>query len=138
MIRSLRCLFVAVLTVPLCACVTTQTYVAESEADAINLLDRSANESLPAAKRMRLADGAIRSNFLRGKDRVDAFYYRGIAFHDMGNYKAALNDFDELLRLAPRDGDGYGVRGNALYMLGYYDDAIDDYRRARQLTGNRR
>ena len=60
----------------------------------------------------------------------DAYYNQGLVHVKIGHYAAALRDFNEAVRLGPRDADAYCNRGNVYYQMGKYDLALRDYNRA--------
>jgi tetratricopeptide (TPR) repeat protein len=64
------------------------------------------------------------------KDRVDAAYRRGMSLLDEKRYAAALEEFEELERLAPHLPQGASGEGIALALLGRPEDAIKALRRA--------
>src|SRR5262245_16371472 len=52
---------------------------------------------------------------------------RGVAYERNGDYKAAIADFSERIRLDPRDPYAYSRRGNAYLRSGEYGHAIIDF-----------
>jgi tetratricopeptide (TPR) repeat protein len=56
--------------------------------------------------------------------RVMAHRSRGIAYGVKRLHELALVDFDEALKLEPRDRQALGLRGRALYHMGQYDRAL--------------
>lgn len=62
-----------------------------------------------------------------------AYYFRGSAYYDLGQYQRAIEDYNEAIRLQP-DYDGfYNDRGVAYKDLGQYQRAIEDYNEAIRL-----
>jgi tetratricopeptide (TPR) repeat protein len=59
-------------------------------------------------------------------NRAQAYYVRGVAYVGKGEFDPAINDFDEAIRLSPRDGSGWEARAYAYYQKGDYDRAIQD------------
>ena len=60
-----------------------------------------------------------------------AYYHRGNFYFDMGDYKAAINDYNKAIEINPdKYADAYLNRGNAYYQLGNYQQAIVDYNSA--------
>ncbi|MEM6527793.1 MAG: tetratricopeptide repeat protein, partial [Chloroflexota bacterium] len=49
-------------------------------------------------------------------------------------YENALADYDEALRLMPDYAFIYGNRGEVLFMLGRYDEALENFHRAHQMV----
>lgn len=65
------------------------------------------------------------------KGKVSAAYYnRGLAWSGKGDYDRALADYDQAIRINPKDADTYHSRGNAKYAKGNMSGAIADYDRA--------
>ncbi len=60
-------------------------------------------------------------------DYATAYYNRGIAKGNLGQYDDAIADYDEAIRLKPDYATAYYNRGNAKGNLGRHDDAIADY-----------
>jgi tetratricopeptide (TPR) repeat protein len=57
---------------------------------------------------------------------------RGILYNHMGDYAAAIDDFEAALDLLPNFPEAYINRGNALFYSGQIEQAIADYDRAIQ------
>jgi tetratricopeptide (TPR) repeat protein len=75
---------------------------------------------------------------------LTALLYRGLVFESLGNdgkhdyyesYKSALKDYEELVRLAPREPDAHTRRASALVALSAYDRAVEAYDRVLALDG---
>ncbi len=64
---------------------------------------------------------------------TDAFFNRGNANFSLKNYKYAIEDYNEAIRLKPDFAEAFGVRGIAKAELGQYADAIKDYDEAIRL-----
>ncbi len=128
--------FVVLAVFFLMGCQASRFYVPQSENEALDALDKAADDRFAAVDRISWADAAIRSNYLQKRDLAEAYYQRGIARDDLGQFEYVIEDMDQVIRLSPNDGDAYGARGTALHALGYYDDAIDDYRQAYRITRN--
>lgn len=126
-LAMLACIF-------LTGCQASRFYVPQSESEALDALDKSADDRLAAIDRISWADAAIRSNYLQKIDLAEAYYQRAIARDDLGQFEHAAQDMSQVIRLQPNDGEAYGGRGTALHALGAYDDAIDDYRQAYRMT----
>ena len=65
-------------------------------------------------------------------DDADAYYNRGIAYRQLGNYNDAISDYSRVIRIDPDYADAYYNRGN-IYMIrsiNRQEDAIADYSRA--------
>jgi tetratricopeptide (TPR) repeat protein len=57
----------------------------------------------------------------------DAFYYRGWAYMETGDYERAIADFDKCVELEPYSSAVYASRGQAHDYSGQLDKAILDY-----------
>ena len=62
-----------------------------------------------------------------------AYFSRGNAYHDKGEYDHAIQDFDKVIELNPDDAEAYYNRGNAYHGKDKYDCAIQDYDKAIEL-----
>ena len=88
------------------------------------------------------AKGAI-SDFDRllqicSKSDKDYYYYqRGLAKKTIGNYKGAIADFGECIRLSPEEAAiAYYERGLAKEALGQREAAKSDFEKAKELDPN--
>ena len=66
---------------------------------------------------------AIRLN----PDLVEAYSNRGVAKAELGQYEAAIADYDEAIRLKPDHVEAYINRGIAKTVLGLKDEARKDF-----------
>jgi tetratricopeptide (TPR) repeat protein len=80
----------------------------------------------------------------RNPTDVTALHLRGLVFESLGSdgkhdyyesYKSALKDYEELVRLAPREADAHTRHASALVALSAYDRAVEAYNRALELDG---
>lgn len=55
---------------------------------------------------------------------------RGVAYYENGDYKRAIADHSEVIRINPKDAAAYDNRGNAYRRNGEDDEAIVDYDKA--------
>ena len=60
----------------------------------------------------------------------DAYYNRGIVKRDLGQYEAALADYDATIARNPDDADAYYNRGLAKFTLGQHEAALADFNAA--------
>ena len=51
----------------------------------------------------------------------------GEDYYEEGDFEAALDRFDRALAMSPQSADAHNSRGNALMMLGRYDDALASF-----------
>ncbi|MFK7818617.1 MAG: tetratricopeptide repeat protein [Planctomycetaceae bacterium] len=68
--------------------------------------------------------------------RAENFGLRGIAHLNQGDVKAAIKDFNEVIRRNPNDPNAYVNRGNAYREQGQFKKAIDDYSKAVNLDND--
>ncbi len=64
---------------------------------------------------------------------ADDYFLQGRSAWLAGNYQDAINDFNETIRLWPRSGRAYSLRGDVHSRLKQYDKAISDYTEAIRL-----
>jgi len=77
-------------------------------------------------------DEAIRLN----PQDAEAYYNRGTAYLDLGQFERAIQDLDEAIRLNPKYTDAYYNRGNTYCELGQFEQAIADFESFITLTNN--
>jgi tetratricopeptide (TPR) repeat protein len=65
-----------------------------------------------------------------------AFFNRGRAWSDQGQFDRAIQDFAQAIRLDPEYPDAFNNRGVAYAGMGQFERAIEDYDRAIQLDPN--
>lgn len=76
---------------------------------------------------------AVASRKLSGKNLAFAFYKRGNAYSQKGDYDRAIQDYDQAIRLNPGHAIAFSNRGVAYARKGDYDRAIQDYNQAIRL-----
>lgn len=62
-------------------------------------------------------------------DKLDAYFYRGIAKNDIGDFSGAIVDYSKVILTQP-DADSFFNRGNARYSLEDFEGAKADYKDA--------
>ena len=72
----------------------------------------------------------------RNPSDVQARLSRGLARAELGEYRAAIEDYDGVLRVQPANVDAYYLRGNARERLGDRPGAIGDYDAALRLNAD--
>jgi len=72
--------------------------------------------------------------FAQEPNDADAYYKRGIAWLDEGEWDKAIADFTQAIRLDPKSSNPYNDRGVAWYLRGEYDKAIADCSEAIRLN----
>ncbi len=60
----------------------------------------------------------------------------GLLFYDIGNYEAAIGEFDRAIASAPDMGEAYNDRGLAYFAIGENDKALADFDKAIELMPN--
>ena len=55
------------------------------------------------------------------------YYYRGLAYYKLQQYKEAIDDFSVAIEGNPSDIRAYEKRGDAYCQTGDYDNAIKDF-----------
>lgn len=95
--------------------------------DADRCVNASGREGLAACDRV-IASGKIGSSGL-----AFAYYNRGLAELETGDYDRAIVDFDASIRLDPASASTFNNRGSAWYAKGDPDRAIADFDKAIQL-----
>src|SRR5207253_3106314 len=69
-------------------------------------------------------------------DNLGAYRGRGIALMNTGRLPDAIKDFDEVVRLAPNNGQSYRSRGDAYFHSRQSEKAIADFTQAITLDPN--
>ena len=69
-----------------------------------------------------------------GPQDTKAYFQRGNKNLREGEYKEAINDYNEAIKLDPQSAHAYYNRGTAYYALKQYQDAINDYDEAIELN----
>ncbi|PKQ06027.1 MAG: hypothetical protein CVT72_07810 [Alphaproteobacteria bacterium HGW-Alphaproteobacteria-11] len=80
---------------------------------------------------------AISSGELDDPDLIAALINRGVAYKNVGDLAAAVNDYTRALRIAPADALVYQNRANALREMGEIDAARADIDRALEIDPER-
>ena len=75
---------------------------------------------------------ALNTRRITRRQRASILVNRGILYNHMGEYAAAISDFEAALELVPNFPEAYINRGNAYYYSGQVKLAIADYNQAIQ------
>jgi tetratricopeptide (TPR) repeat protein len=95
--------------------------------DADRCVDATGREGITACDRV------IASDKLGGSRLAFAYYNRGLARLEIGEYDRAIADFNASIRLDPASASTFNNRGSAWYAKGDQDRAIADFDKAIQL-----
>ena len=68
---------------------------------------------------------------------AQAYFKRGNAFSNMGDYDRAIDDLSKTIELNPSNSMAFNNRGMALWAVGRREDAVADYEKAKTLMGSR-
>lgn len=77
-------------------------------------------------------DGAAHAGKSIEED-AEAYFRRGNAYSNLGDYRQAIRDLTRAVSLDPRFGLAYRHRGIAYWMSGDSESSFQDYRRSREL-----
>src|SRR5699024_3796939 len=77
-------------------------------------------------------DPGVHRQALADPDNARALFNRGVAWHALGEYRSALADYGEAIRLAPHEAGAYVNRGATSAAMGAHADAVADYARDRR------
>lgn len=110
------------------------TMVSMTLSDAIGdwAVDSGGREHRKAEAAIRYFTEVIKSTEITRKNRSFAFYNRGNAYYDLGDFDRAILNFSQALQLNT-DADVYYNQGNAYANLQRHDQAIQNYSWAIQL-----
>ena len=82
--------------------------------------------SLPKAS-IEACTRLLSSGRLGNANRAVTYFNRGNAYFNVRKYEEAVTDYDQAIRLNPKDAAAYFNRGDARYNLRQYREAIADY-----------
>jgi lipoprotein NlpI len=102
---------------------TARTWCEEDRFDDDRLIDQ----------KIQGCTARIQSGSLMPRDLSKTYYSRGITYDAKGDNDRAIADFDQVIRLDPKDVDAYFNRGKAYHGKGDDDLAIADYNQAIRL-----
>lgn len=76
----------------------------------------------------------IRSGTYGRSDLANFYFQRGLAHSDRKQYRQAIRDYGQAIRLDPRHYKAYSDRGNVWHRMGQSRKAIGDYNRALRIN----
>ncbi|MBD0832436.1 tetratricopeptide repeat protein [Aestuariibaculum sediminum] len=94
-------------------------------------LIREASRTTNLEERIKLYSEAIALE----PDNLDAYFLRGLAKNDLGDFHGAIIDYSKIILSKP-DPDTYFNRGNSRYALNDYFGAEQDYEKAFEMDSN--
>ena len=94
----------------------------------VNKIYRQALRATDLKEKIELLDQVISQE----PKNLDAYFYRGLAKNDLGDYEAAIVDYSKIILLEP-DADTYFNRGNSRFNLKDLQGAKADYEKAVEL-----
>ncbi|HXV37775.1 MAG TPA: tetratricopeptide repeat protein [Myxococcota bacterium] len=100
--------------------------------DALECFRATTLPDTAAATSIASCNAALNARRVTRKERASILVNRGILHNHVGDYTAAIRDFENALELVPNFAEAYINRGNALFYQGKVDAAIEDYSRAIQ------
>lgn len=75
------------------------------------------------------------NNALKLRPRnAEAYYNRGVAYDNLGQYKQAIKDYSQAIALKPDYTDAYSNRGTINNIIGKFQRAIEDFSEAIRLN----
>jgi tetratricopeptide (TPR) repeat protein len=83
---------------------------------------------------IHLFSEAIKYGDLTPGELIDAYYKRGLAWLNKGDYEKGISDLSNTIDIDPTFAGAYYHRGNALADMGDYDKAISDYTKAIEIN----
>lgn len=79
-------------------------------------------------------NSALKSRTLSRRHQIATLINRGIVFNHLGDYAAALADFEAALALDPNVSAAYVNRGNTYFYTQQFDLAVDNYSKSLQMN----
>lgn len=90
-------------------------------------------DKFPLDRQIGACTAIIQSGKEDSQNLASAFNNRGSAYKDRGDYDRAIADFNQAIRLDPKDATAFSNRGMAYGRKGQYDRAIEDFDQAIRL-----
>jgi lipoprotein NlpI len=104
-----------------------ETALAQWNEDAQNCFEYTKPETMNADRALPFCNRAIDSGELNRSNLATIYYYRGTIYMSKKDYKRAIPEFDEAVRLDPTLAPGFNTRGYARFFLGDFKAAVTDF-----------
>ena len=69
-------------------------------------------------------------------NNLEAYYLRGVAQNDIGNYKSAIADYTKVIEIDAKFTEAYFSRAASKLNLDDYQGALDDYTKVIEIDPN--
>jgi len=132
-LKALQPLSMTVAASRLAVCVAALFVAASGRTAAAPAEDLEACYKAQGEAAISACTAAITSKKHQGAELATAHIVRGNAYFSKGDYNGAARDYDEAVRLNPKNSVAFYNRGNVYNRLGQYDDAIENYDKAIEL-----
>ena len=86
----------------------------------------------PSFKQLLKNTLSCQGNFLKGKIGDENWKYRGLAFAELGEYKEALNAFDNAMKTEHKDLLSLDLQRNCSHVLKRYEEALKTFEGAEE------
>jgi uncharacterized caspase-like protein len=83
-----------------------------------------------------IALNPISSKVKKKPENTKEFYYKGTSYYFRKKYDEAINWFDKVLELDPKDADIWNKKGLCHYAIGKYDEAVVSFSKACEISPN--
>lgn len=81
--------------------------------------------------------GAFNESIELNPRNAKIFYYRGLAYANIGDSQQAIKDYSKAIEIDPNYAEAYGDRGKTYADIGNYQQAIKDYNNVIELDSHR-
>lgn len=70
----------------------------------------------------------------KDKDNAMVYFVKGVLYNNEGNYKEAISNLDQAIRIRPQQANYYTALGDSYYGLEDFDSALSNYQKAISTT----